>query len=243
MLVRIDAVARYLIPDRGTVVIEPAPGASPGDVRVFLLGSVLGLLCHLRGLLPLHASCLRIGGRAVALVGHSGEGKSTAAAALVAAGHGILADDITALEISEASALVRPTFPRIKLWPDSLAATNFQGQAESGGRVGQDKYQLHRMDSFSGEPAPLSAIYQLESDPRGGRPDIQPLRGLAAVGAIYPHIYRRRLGEMAVGQEAIFTAVGKLLRHIPYFTLTRRRDLTELDALVGAIEDHVGKAG
>jgi hypothetical protein len=238
ILVRIAAVARYLIKNRGVVIIEPASGASENDVRAFLLGSVLGLLCHMRGLLPLHASCLKVDGRAIALVGHSGEGKSTTAAALSAAGHGLLADDVTALEISASSVLVRPTFPRLKLWSDSLSATRLLSDDLSAARTGQGKFQLYRPENFSAKPIALSGIYQLESNPRYTDPKIEEVRGAEAVNSVYPHIYRRRLGEMAAGHSSLFIAIAQLMRQIPYFKLTRRRELSELDRLVATIVCH-----
>ena len=42
-------------------------GEARDDWRLFLLGSTLGHIAHQRGLFPLHAACLRIGGRAVAI--------------------------------------------------------------------------------------------------------------------------------------------------------------------------------
>ena len=236
MLVRIDAVARYLVTGRRTVVIDPAPGAPASDVRMFLLGSVLGLLCHLRGYLPLHGACVIVGERAIALVGHAGEGKSTMAAALAEAGHRLLADDITALQISDTSVLVQPTFPRIKLWSDSLAALGVKEEGLSTNRNRQGKYHVFRPEGFAAEPVPLSAIYELRSDPLCTEPQVESIRGAKAMAEIYPHIYRRRLGELAAGAPAIFRGLQKLLREVPYFSITRRRDISELNRLVKTIE-------
>lgn len=62
-----------------------------------LVGIGLGLLLHRRGIVCLHGSVVLMDGRAIALLGESGAGKSTAAAALVASGGSLISDDIAAL--------------------------------------------------------------------------------------------------------------------------------------------------
>ena len=46
----------------------------------------------------LHASCIDVGGTAIAFAGLSGAGKSTLAAALATAGHGFIADEVAAVD-------------------------------------------------------------------------------------------------------------------------------------------------
>ena len=55
----LDGVGRFWVKDGCRVVIESDPGISESELRVFLLGTVLGVLCHQRGLLPIHASAVR----------------------------------------------------------------------------------------------------------------------------------------------------------------------------------------
>lgn len=62
-----------------------------------LVGIGLGLLLHRRGVTCLHGSVVSVRGRTIALLGDSGAGKSTTAAALVAGGGTLISDDIAAL--------------------------------------------------------------------------------------------------------------------------------------------------
>lgn len=76
----IPGIAAYLVEADGqTVTVDPVIDPSAPDLRVFLCGPVLSILCHRRGLLPLHASCVRLGGRAVAFTGVAASGKSVLA--------------------------------------------------------------------------------------------------------------------------------------------------------------------
>ena len=74
-------IGSFFVRSGDQILIDPAPGVDEGSLRLFLLGNVLGTLAFLRGFLVLHGSAVAIDGRGVAFLGHSGEGKSTMAAA------------------------------------------------------------------------------------------------------------------------------------------------------------------
>src|SRR6185437_8241442 len=82
------------------------------------MGPVQAILWHQRGLLPLHASAISVNGKAVALAGPSGVGKSTLAAALVG-NHAVLADDICIIDPSDRPTML-PSTPRLRLWREAL---------------------------------------------------------------------------------------------------------------------------
>jgi hypothetical protein len=115
-LLRMEGVARYLVTGGDRIVIDLAPDADPGSVRLFLLGSVFGALLHQRGLLPLHASAIETPKGAVLFAGFSGAGKSALAAAFHVRGYTVIADEICALDGDH----VRPAVPRLLLWPDVI---------------------------------------------------------------------------------------------------------------------------
>src|SRR5580658_2928398 len=83
---------RFLVSEGRRILVDPGPGASEADLRPYLLGTVIGALCHQRGLLPLHAAAVLCADGAVAFAGPSGAGKSTLAAQLHALGRTVLAD-------------------------------------------------------------------------------------------------------------------------------------------------------
>jgi hypothetical protein len=80
--------------DRRSLTVRLAAGADPQMIPIFLEGNVLAVLLLLAGARVLHASGVRVGGRAVAFVGGSGVGKSTLAALCCAAGAAWFTDDL-----------------------------------------------------------------------------------------------------------------------------------------------------
>jgi hypothetical protein len=91
------------------------------DALTYLLGPVFGFILRLRGFTALHASAAVINGYAVAFVGGGRAGKSTIVAALARAGHRILSDDIAVLEEASGTFRIKPSYPHIRLWPDSVS--------------------------------------------------------------------------------------------------------------------------
>ncbi|MFX9020101.1 hypothetical protein ABTN35_21005, partial [Acinetobacter baumannii] len=74
------------------------------EIETFLSAGVAGAILHRRGQLPLHAACVARDGRALALAGPSGRGKSTLAAALAASGWTALTDDVCRVQFRDEGA-------------------------------------------------------------------------------------------------------------------------------------------
>ena len=157
-------IAAYQIDPEGRhILVDPATDSDARDVRVMLLGTVFGLACYRRGLLPLHACCIRIGEAAVAVAGVSGIGKSTLAAALMRQGFSVLADDVTVIDpLATGGSQVRPSFPRVRLWSDAMRRLGISPNGLERTRLQLDKYHLPLGDSFHAAPLPLRAVFHLE---------------------------------------------------------------------------------
>ncbi|MFQ5565840.1 MAG: hypothetical protein ACE5EU_05700, partial [Paracoccaceae bacterium] len=75
-LLRITGVAVYHVSGGSSIRIGVEPGADPGMVRLYTIGSAMGMALHQRGILVLHGATVARGGRARIIVGDSGAGKS-----------------------------------------------------------------------------------------------------------------------------------------------------------------------
>ena len=120
----IDGIARFAVRNGNEIIVSPEPGVPERNVRLYLLGSAMGILLHQRGLLPLHANAIEIDGKAVAFMGPSGSGKSTLAAWFHDQGYCVIADDVLVVRFDqEGQAQACAGLPRLRLWKDVLEAT------------------------------------------------------------------------------------------------------------------------
>jgi hypothetical protein len=210
----IEGVAAYLVDAHGRhVTIAPAPGADDAGVRAYLLGSVFAILCYKRGLLPLHASAVRIGNSLLAMSGPSRAGKSTLAAALVARGHALASDDVTPVDLDDQTVIARPAFPRLRLSPEAIAGLVLAPPAAAPER--SDAKHSYAVSTFVSAPAPLNSLYLLRRRPAGGSARVKTLKGLAAVAALSRVVYRPKLGAAVAGADRVISDVAQLARLVP----------------------------
>ena len=231
----VAGVAAYYVENGRHVTIQPYMDPTAPDVRVFLLGSVFGFVCHSRGLVPLHAGCVEINGRAVAFAGDSGLGKSTLTAAFLRRGYRVLADDVTVVDVAAPGGpRVLPSFPRVKLWRDSLDGLGLCADGLERSRAQLEKFHLPVEGCFSAEPLPLAAIYHLTmaSDPRHA--GITPLRGGMAMDDLVGAVYRRGAA-IRMGRRAALMSALMRIAVLPSLRLARVPDLGALDATVSMI--------
>lgn len=191
VLLTIDEVGRYLMRAGQEIVVDPAPLASERSLRLFLLGSALGVICHQRGLLPLHANAVVAAGGAVAFCGPSGIGKSTLAAFFARAGYPVLCDDVCGVSFDEAARpLAWPGLPRLKLWGEAAAAFGHDPAALERAVDGLDKYHVPLPRNGTSDSVPLRRVYLLARAEPGAPGGITRLRGHEAVAAVMDQTYR-----------------------------------------------------
>jgi hypothetical protein len=219
-------VGRYEVRDGKEIVVTPEPVADPALVRLFLLGSVIGLALHQRGLLPLHASAVAVNGRAIAFVGDEGQGKSTLAAHCLACGaDSLVADDVVVVSRDSSDTWwAQPGMPSLKLWRDALDRLSQPTDDLRPDWFRADKFHLPQSGGIAQRPMPLSGIYVLESDPNAGAGRIEPINGSAATVLLIAHTYRMEILEPTQQRASHFAACTHLAATIPVRRLLRERD-------------------
>lgn len=191
VVLTIPGTARYLVRGGREIVVDPAPGGSERNIRLFLLGSALGILTHRRGLLPLHANAIVADGGAYAFSGHSGAGKSTLAAHFAREGYPVLCDDVCAISFAkDGTALAWPGLPRLKLWGDAARAFGHDSSSLDPAVEGLDKYHVPLADARAIQAVPFRRLYLLSRTGPGEAPAISRLHGQRAMSVVLEHTYR-----------------------------------------------------
>lgn len=224
---------------RHIVVDAPADHSTAG-LHAALFGPAMGWLLHQRGLVPLHGCGIEIAGRLVALVGHSGMGKSTLGRALVARGGRLLGDD--QLVIDPSSCSVAPGINALRLWGD--AARHSGDTIVEAARIipGHDKFQIKLDTPAPVAPVPLALVVAIGRDPTRDRPRFLALDRAQAAAMLHTHVYQRQAASAAGRTPALFAWSTRLAAQVPVVALDRPDRLDQLSDLCDGIERRVSVA-
>jgi hypothetical protein len=232
------SVGSFRIRDGDEIPVDAAPSVDPTVLRFHLLGPALAVALHQRGQLVLHASAVVVDGSAVVFLGETGAGKSTLAARCADAGHGLLADDLAAVEHQDGEFHLRPGFPSAKLDPETATALNVTAhESAPTGESPVDKDYYPAAEPTETEQYPVERVYLLAED---DTPHLNRLASPEAVAALYRHAYLRKLSERAEEAEGLLEMCGRLAAQTPVKRLSRPRDLEQLPAVIECIEADVG---
>ncbi len=154
---------------RGRVVVDAADYALAAHLLVPAVWSVV-LSAHQRA--SLHGSVVERSGRAIATLGTSGSGKTTAALALIDRGWRLVTDDLLAFD---AELRVFPGPPWVRILPEREEERE---ESDAGGKL-----RIH--PSTSSQAVPLAAMIVLAPD--HGR--CVRLSGASAVAALLQQVY------------------------------------------------------
>ncbi|HUS55450.1 MAG TPA: hypothetical protein VMY41_15780 [Thermohalobaculum sp.] len=241
-LLRVSGVAFYHVSGGREICIAAEPGADPGLVRLFTIGSAMGMALHQRGVMVLHGATVARGGVARIFVGDSGAGKSTLAARLGRAGCAVLGDDTMALwnaPTRKSGKWLWQGSRVFKLWEDSIAAMGMgtDGLDRLGNRT--DKYYVPNPDSEAnlavGADAGVELAEILVLEEAEGPPRIEPIDGLRALQAVAVNTYRREYVSLLGREPEHFRQCGELVRDVTVSRLIRPWGLPSIPATLELI--------
>jgi hypothetical protein len=231
--------ARFAIDQEGREVCADWPENSTlEDACTYLVGPVLAFVLRLRGVTCLHASAVVVDGRAIALFGLAGAGKSTTAAAFALRGFSILSDDVAVLTDLGGRFLVQPGYPRINLWPDSVH--NLFGSEDALPRITPtwDKRYLALDQNgrrFQSSPLPLGAIYILgEREAELTAPVIEEVVGSEALMTLVSNTYVNYLLDRDMRARE-FDVLSRLMAIVPVRRVRPTADTSKVFALCESI--------
>ena len=169
--------------------------ANEDQIRLYLLGTCMGVILLQRKILPLHGSVIAIDGKAYAFVGDSGAGKSTLASAFLKQGYQLLTDDVIAVQFNEENIpVVIPSYPQQKLWQESLDQFGVDSNQYRPLFARETKFSVPVESKFYREPLPLAGIFELIKT-NDDELEIHSIQGLNRLHTLYYHTYRNFLIE------------------------------------------------
>jgi len=206
------------------------------DTSTYLLGPVMGFIMLLRGIVCLHASAIAIDGKAIALLGPAGSGKSTTAAAFSERGYSILAEDVVTLDDRGEQFFVRPGYPCIRLWPASVKALYGSENHLPKLTPNWDKCYLDLTErAFSAEPLPLAAIYHLRERRHDAvAPFVQTLDRAEGLLSLIANTYATKLMDKQMRARE-FELLTRVLNNVPLRRVTPHADPARIQELCDTI--------
>lgn len=229
-------IGYFQVSNGSKITVMPKLNADMQSVRLYILGTCMGAIMHQRHKLTIHGNAIKVGDGCVVFAGHSGNGKSTLAAAFHQRGYPLLSDDLAVLDDN---LFVQPAYPQIKIWQSTADMLNIDTS-----NLKRIRYHLNKFaypldtEAFCSTPLPIKAMYIISTDNLGtthfeeiiGANKFLPLRNqtyrigqIKGLGLKKPHL----------------ELCANLANHIKLTRITRPRQGYGLDKLVSQIENHL----
>jgi hypothetical protein len=237
-LLRIPDIARFLLNDGSEIVVAPESAEGAADIPIFILGTVFGILLHQREQIVLHASAVRVNGRAVLFCGSSGAGKSTLAAALAQRGCPLVTDDLCTLTADGSTPpLVHPDGRQLKLWAQAIDRLDLAQQRGERVRQSLEKFYVEPGEFFT-EPLALGAVYALREARPPHKPGIERPNVVDAALLLRRNAYRPLLVRRMDQKANYFHAATVIANAAGIFHLTRALDFAKIPEVIAGLEAH-----
>jgi hypothetical protein len=237
-LLRIPDIARFLLNDGREIVYAPESEEMLADIPIFILGTVFGILLHQREQIVLHASAVRVNGKAVLFCGPSGAGKSTLAAALAQRGYPVVTDDLCTLTVNGSGApLVHPDGRQLKLWAHAIDRLDMAERRGERVRKSLEKFYVKPSEVFT-EPLALGAVYTLREARPPHAAGIEQPNVVDAALILRRNAYRPLLVRRLNQKANYFHAATAVANVAGVFLLTRSLEFAKMSQVIAWLQAH-----
>ncbi|WP_028611924.1 aldolase [Paenibacillus harenae] len=220
VLIRVPDVAIFCMRGGDTIIISPYEPSAEDKIRLYILGTCMGIILMQRRILPLHGSAIAIHGKAYAILGVSGAGKSTLASTLLSKGYQLLSDDLIAVTLADDHApTVMPSYPQQKMWQESIDRLGMSSANLKPLFDRETKFAVPVPSRFCNSPLPLAGVYELVKTETNAT--IKPIDGLIRFHTLLQHTFRGFLIERLNLMEWHFKTLARFANRIDMYRLQR----------------------
>jgi hypothetical protein len=231
-------------PEKMRIECAREPGAANSTIAHLILDHAIPRLLSLKSdYLVLHASAVEVENQTIAVLGNSGQGKSTLAAWLASQGFPLLTDDCLVMRLDERAQqwMAQPSYQSVRLWPDSVDGLAFKEStlrefAEYSSKRRAGKYT--DLCFATGESV-LKAIFVLADPPEdvashSAAPIVCPLSINEAFLALARAVFRLDAEDEQINRRE-FEALTHLTDTVRFWSLAYERKFDSLPEVQNAI--------
>ena len=220
-LLKVDEVANFYIANGNYICIEPIEALDVGNISLFLLGSILGVLLAQREAVIVHSSSNVIDNKAILFCGQSGAGKSTLATAFRLNGYPLLSDDINLLKVNpDQEVIAYKGFPQQKLSKEAIQQLDINANDYTLVPHAKGKYITKHITCFEAPFIPIKAIYELEPADVS-RVQIIELTGKEKLIGMMKNLFRLQVRYYTGTSTTFMKELTQIAGHIHYFKVKR----------------------
>lgn len=230
----------HIQPGAMQINCAPVPGVDGSTIAHLILDHAIPRLLSLTpGFVVFHASAVQVGDQVMAVLGQSGQGKSTLAASFAAEGYPLLTDDCLVVRWDEAAGqwLAQPSYQSVRLWPDSVRALRIpDSELREFAGYSEKKRTGREVDfRFASKRAPLAGCFVLPQAKEPGEihvahvgpPQTEPISVNDAFVALVGAVFRTDPQDAAVNRRE-FEVLTSLTNSVRFWTLRYERDYARL---------------
>ena len=234
----IEDVAIFHIYNGDTVTIEPMGDKNNKMIKLYIMGSVMGMILLQRNMVAIHGGGIVIDGKGCIFTGQKGAGKSTITTALRNKGYKFIADDVCSINIGETNT-IHHGFGYQKLCEDAMEKLgyNLNEFEPFRGDLNVNKYIVPAFDEFTKEEVPLEAVFELAV----GDVDevkIEEILGANKMNKLIENIFRVEMLRYSGGIDPIyFKKCLDIAKEIKMYKITRPKDIFTVEEQINLIRE------
>lgn len=233
----INNVGTYLIQNGDTVTIELCENPDLNILKVYILGSVLGIILLQRNTVAIHGGSIVINNKGCIFTGDKGAGKSTLTTALRQRGYDFVSDDVGAIELSDIP-MINPGFGYQKLCEDAMTKLGYDSSKFTPFRSDMNiKYIVPALDNFVKEKVPFKALFEIEQGDTQ-KVEVVEVTGNEKLQKIIKNVFRIEVLMYSGGVPAdYFKKCIEIAKHIKFYKITRPKNQFTINEQIDIIEN------